>query len=81
MALEALVALGDHWALEDQPFYLENTRRGVTWGCEWAWICRKWEVGDGSLLDVGRDEEQPQDIAPLELLWRLQPSLAICWAD
>lgn len=69
MAQEALVALGDHWALEDQPFYLQNTRTGVTWGCGVGLELQEMGVGDGSL----------QDIAPLELLWRLHPSLVICW--
>lgn len=48
------MALGDRWALEDQPFYLENTRTGLTWGSglrlelqgmgDWGWLtpgCRQ----------------------------------------
>lgn len=38
------MAPGGRWGLEDRPFYLENTRTGVTCGC------REWEAGDGSLL-------------------------------
>lgn len=69
------MALGDRWALEDQPSYLKNRRLNVSFSAHRAWdgllpAGKRWErgkqkTGDGSLLAGG----QGQGGAPNRLGW------------